>query len=218
METQWVGEQFHDTVYITANPHAAKLPEGTFHAVENLLDTDWNDEHRTIMPDAMAERVADAHVEYPNKRIIGHFMQPHFPFIGSTGQSFAHQGLKAQGRSHPWRDLLFRSDVSVEKVLKAYRENYEIVLDAVDDLLNEISGKVVLTSDHGNLIGERGPIIPIKQYGHPEGLHLDQLVTVPWVELSLGERPVIQEEAPVAEEQVNSDVIKDRLQALGYKD
>lgn len=70
MIEQFVGKQFHDTVYVTANPHAYKLPDDIFFMTVNLLDDHWDSDERTVLPSTMVEetlRIAD---EYPNKKIV----------------------------------------------------------------------------------------------------------------------------------------------------
>ena len=46
-------------------------------------------------------------------------------------------------------------------------------------LANIKEAHVIITSDHGELLGERG------LYGHRTGLHVRELVEVPWLELRL---------------------------------
>jgi len=57
---------------------------------------------------------------------------------------------------------------------KAYRENLEIVLRYVAVLCYELSGTIVITSDHGELLGENG------KYGHKCGSKDPLLLEVPW--------------------------------------
>jgi len=218
METTWVGKQFHDTVYITANPHVGKIPEGTFHAVENLLVSDWDAEYGTVPPDAMAQRILQARLEYPKKRIIGHFMQPHFPFFGSTARNLPYHGINRnrddeRQREHPWQQM--RLWHSTDEIVKAYRESHKVVIKTLADLLPQLGERVILTSDHGNLIGERGPLIPMRMYGHPRGLHMDELVTIPWVEFN-GEPIKPVPERPVENKEIQDGTVEDRLEAFGY--
>lgn len=45
----------------------------------------------------------------------------------------------------------------VNKVLrKAYEENLHWVLKHVSDLISEVNGRIVITSNHGELLGEYG--------------------------------------------------------------
>ncbi len=63
--------------------------------------------------------------------------------------------------------------VGGEGVKKAYRENLVRVLDSLETLIPKLSGKIVLTSDHGELLGESG------RYGH-DFESQKTLVEVPW--------------------------------------
>jgi len=73
------------------------------------------------------------------------------------------------------RDLAFR--FGDEKLRQAYEENLKIVLSYVAQLLEKLSGKIVVTADHGELLGEEGV------YGHPVGHHVRPLMEVPWFEV-----------------------------------
>ncbi|ELZ17396.1 alkaline phosphatase family protein [Natrinema limicola] len=223
MNANFAGRTLHDTVYVTANPHVYELPENTFHAVENLLETRWDEESGTVRPAAVVEEAIEALDRYPEKRLIVHFMQPHFPFLGPTGQTFDHMGIKdldAAERSdapNPWFGLIYEDTVDAETVLMAYRENLDLLFPHVERLLETLSGKSVVTSDHGNLIGERGFPIPMRMYGHPRGLNRDEVRTVPWLELETADRRRIVSEPPQQDEtETNDDVVEDRLSALGY--
>ncbi|MFW6195862.1 MAG: sulfatase-like hydrolase/transferase [Thermoplasmatota archaeon] len=63
--------------------------------------------------------------------------------------------------------------VGGDGVKKAYRDNLRIVLDSLNTLLPELSGRIVITADHGELLGEKG------RYGHDFEAQ-EKLVEVPW--------------------------------------
>ncbi|SIQ73015.1 hypothetical protein SAMN05421858_0218 [Haladaptatus litoreus] len=223
MQESFVGKEFHDTVYVTSNPHAYKLPDGTFHAVINLLDDHWDDTFRTVMPETMVEQTLAAFEQYPDKRIITHFMQPHFPFIGEKGRKFGHAGIEMQlddeehsDEPHPWNALLYGETDNESEIIEAYVENLNVTLPHVEKLVDELPGKSVITADHGNLIGERTYPIPIRTFGHPGGLHKRELIEVPWAEIDSEERRKITAEPPKTSEAIDDDVIEDRLRNLGY--
>ncbi len=223
VQRNFAGRTLHDTVYVTANPHVHHLEDGVFHAVVDLLDDRWDEEAETVRPEAVVEEAIAAHERFPEKRLIVHFMQPHFPFLGPTGRTFAHQGLDADlenrdaGEANPWFRLIYDDDVDVATVCRAYRENLDLVLPHVEDLLEALSGKSVVTADHGNLIGERGFPIPVPMYGHPRGLHREDLLAVPWLEVASTDRRRILPEPPVdGRGDPDEDVLERRLTALGY--
>lgn len=220
MRENFEGRTLHDTVYVTSNPHVYQLEDGIFHAVVNTLETHWDETDRTVPPDAMADAAVTAHERYPNKRLIVHFMQPHFPFLGPTGRTFDHQGLDLHrqdgtGAPNPWYALV-HGGPDRDTVLTAYRENLEVVLPHIDRLFEDIAGKTVVTADHGNLVGERGVPIPVRLYGHPRGLHRPELVTVPWYELVRGQRRSVVADPPQETETASEQTVTDRLSALGY--
>lgn len=70
---------------------------------------------------------------------------------------------------------------TLEDLVKAYIENLLITLPYVDQLLHTFSGKIVVTSDHGEAFGEYlHELIPIRVIGHFSGIHINALVKVPW--------------------------------------
>jgi hypothetical protein len=70
-----------------------------------------------------------------------------------------------------------------EDVLRhAYGENLKIVLKYASKLLQNLSGKIVITSDHGELLGEEG------YYGHMMWSNHFLLREVPWLDLKAERR------------------------------
>jgi hypothetical protein len=165
-------------------------------------------------PETVTTAAVDAHSRFPNKRVIVHYMQPHIPFIGEYGRKLQER----IGRRSVWVDLRNGDKpASLNEIWSAYRENLGLVLGYVDELLTEISGKVVISADHGNMVGERqGPIPTKKMYGHPWGVYTPQLVRVPWFKIGSSERRTITSEPPVEVQQQPEELIQDRLQSLGY--
>lgn len=224
LESNFAGESFHDTVYITANPHAPKLPSRTFHDVINLLDEGWDAELGTVRPETVVEATLEAQEEYPRKRLITHFMQPHYPFIGDCGQQLEHKGitihLSDEGRTDMGRKVwtnLRDGRLNRNRVWKAYRENLDIVLAHVERLLESLSGLTIVTSDHGNLLGELTFPIPARGYGHPPNLDVDELRTVPWLVVESSKRREIVAQPPEERDELGSKVVEDRLHDLGYR-
>jgi len=220
LQSNFDDREFHDTVYITANPHWYKLDDGTFHHVVDLLSEAWNDDHGTVMPKDVVEHTLQAHERFPRKRLIVHFMQPHFPFVGERGQTLDHKGITLHRDDDDGDALNIWSAVEVgnlsrEAVVAAYKENLELVLPHVETLLEELPGKTVVTADHGNLTGDRLFPIPIRDYGHPRGLRTPELVTVPWLTVPGDRLPAVSE--PPTTQDHDNDIATDRLEALGYK-
>lgn len=218
------GRELHDTVYVTANPFVKELDEGTFHAVYDLFGQ-WDDDFQTVPPDAVAEKARQVDHWHPDKRLIVHFMQPHYPFIGELGQSLTHRGFYIDGDSEHqpsvWAVLQYGyegfEDVSRERVWDAYCENLEVVLNQVEDLLDDLVDRTVITADHGNLVGECLRPIPVRAYGHPHGLRSPELVEVPWHVIEDDSRKQIVAESPRESSTVNEGDVTEQLKALGYR-
>lgn len=214
----------HDTVYLTANPQLHRIEKGiydvepinaSFYRRIDVWQDHWHDTYRTVMPDVVTEAALEAAETYPNKRLIVHYLQPHAPYVGPTGK----QELPTEYLDF-WRS--FRNgefDVSLETVRQAYRENLELVLPYVSELLSELGGRTVVSADHGELLGERDFPIPVRRFGHPSHTDLPALIEVPWLISENGPRRDIVAEEPLGEEtssDPDSEVVKDRLRELGY--
>jgi len=225
MERNFVGEQFHDTVYVNANPYIPRLglDEETFHAVVDCLG-EWDEELQTVRPETVSQAAREADERYPDKRLVVHYMQPHAPFIGERGREMVGGGwtMDHDVEAEPgiWNQLRDGRDVPLEVVWEAYNENLDVVLAEVEPLLNELSGKSVITADHGNLVGERlGPVPTRRKYGHPYGVHTEELVKVPWFVVEGDARKTVRAEPPVKGdgEGISGAELEDKLAALGYR-
>ena len=223
----FAGRRLHDTVYITANPHVSALAADTFHDVRHLYDDCWDEDAVTVTPETVANEARKMAAEYPNKRLLVHFMQPHYPFLGTTGARINEKGI-LQGHTNAetnglakyaiWTQFQFGiAGISLDELWQAYRENFDIVLDEALPLAESLPGKSVLTSDHGNIVTERMRPIPVRWYGHPPRVNAPVLTTVPWYEMpENGERKVIKSEPPQRASGADEQTIENRLADLGY--
>ncbi|MFB6225567.1 MAG: hypothetical protein ABEI13_03880 [Candidatus Paceibacteria bacterium] len=219
-------EKYTDIVYLSSNPFVKKYANNKFHDIRHLWATHWNDSHKTVMPEDVCENYKSILQEYPNKRIILHFMQPHHPFVGDTllkgdvGLEWAK--AKSQNKSTPevefvWEKLRKR-DVKQETVWNAYEDNLRVVLDEISNIADDLKGKTVITSDHGNAFGESLRWLPLSVYGHGSPFRIPELINVPWYTLDYESRRDIREDNEDKNQPATDDVdIEDRLKHLGYK-
>lgn len=219
------GRTLDDVVWVTANPWVSTYDEHIFH-VENLWNAGWDQELKTVRPETVAETSERLAEKYPQKRLVVHFMQPHYPFVGETGRSelpnhrtFTGDGmikdLETTGKDI-WEHLK-EGTVAKDVVWKAYRENLELVLPYAKRLASDLEGKSVLTSDHGNEFGGRCFPIPLKLYGHPGGYRTKNLIKVPWVVFDSNQRRTIEASAEMSEENGVTANLNERLADLGYR-
>jgi hypothetical protein len=219
IEANFVGRELHDTVYVAGNSWIFKKnADANLHQVYDVVAHPEDDgEGKPSLITRCAKHAAENH---PNKRLLVHYIRPHHPFLGETAQEIF-SGRENQPRN-PY-DRLQRgvSDLSDETLRTLYEENLEVVLPKVAELLDELRGKTVVSADHGELLGESVGPIPAKLYGHHRGLHVDELVKVPWHVHENGKRRKIVEEAPLSGPDRSFSAadrsVDERLEALGYK-
>ncbi len=194
---------FRNIVYITANPYVNMLLKDKFYKIIPVWKDGWNEELNTVHPKTVYEYTLDALAMYPDKRAIIHFMQPHYPFItlklrADTGienlRRAALEGKNIWQETTVW-SLVRAGLIAHEDAINAYRENLRIALNYVEKLLNILSGKIVVSSDHGEAFGEKlHPLIPIKVYGHYIGVKIEPLIKVPWLVVYNDTRSISQSE------------------------
>ena len=206
---EWLEKTFsgfyEDLVYISANPHVSDTSmEGTLNPDENFSDyylpflREDCKEFGVVVPECVSEDARKAISSNPDKRAIVHYMQPHAPYIGKK---------KLDGSLYK----IYSRGASREELREAYRDNLERVLDEVKELVKDLEGKIVITADHGEMLGEKGV------YAHGRGLYLKELVEVPWLVINKEGSEESDISASAEEKDDYDDAeIKSQLQDLGY--
>lgn len=82
----------------------------------------------------------------------------------------------------------------------AYKENLEIALKSVAELLEHVSGTILITADHGEYLGEN------RRYGHGLVPRHPPIVEVPWL--------IIEKEKSKQKEVGDKEIIKERIKML----
>lgn len=220
MTTEWMehnfeGGRFPEIVFVSGNPNLESVA-AEFAEVIRLWKRDWNEEFGTAHPEAMVDATLDAAERNPNKRLISMFVQPHAPFIGPKGRQFNQRGftgggiIKETDKQPIWHQL-GNGKIDKDDLWTAYKENFELTLPYVETLVNELEGKTVVTSDHGNAFGEMGI------YGHPKGVYIPELVEVPWLSIDTGTRKkIIPTDTLESTRSTDDQELNSRLEDLGY--
>lgn len=149
-------------IYVSANPYCnSKVKVGDFFApahFKKVVDVwlfGWDEKLMTVPPN----KVTTFALPYVNEeRTIIHYIQPHFPSIGRiklTLEAWKPNPLNTvvQGKTYP------STLPPIDLVKKAYEENLRLVLNEIkNQLLPAIKKdrKIVITSDHGEMLGEYG--------------------------------------------------------------
>lgn len=202
----------HDTVVVSGNQWYLDLRDEVnceFHAYYDV-DRDIAD---GFVPsaEAVTETVLSKKDMFPNKRLLIHYMQPHHPFIETDVDGI---GLERSSLRHTVR----ASSADETAVRSAYRDNLQYVLRHVQRLVESLQGKTVISADHGELLGERLSPVPIRWFGHPPGIYVNELVSVPWHVISEGPRRTIESSPPRRQAtEIDETQIEQNLRDLGYK-
>jgi len=230
------GRKFNDTIYITANPLINYHVAESFYEIISVWKDGWHREYGTVLPETMVKFSLRVIKEHPNKRLIIHFMQPHYPYIGEESRKKigSHEGIlsiylfqeKRSKRKHEHKEqlvwnLLKNKKIDEQTVWEAYEENLKIVLKYTKELTNIFKGKTVITSDHGNLFGKRLFPFFTKEYGHPCKVHTKDLIKIPWLIYEKGKRRKIKKSRFKHKEKLpekEKKDIKKKLESLGYID
>lgn len=230
LKNNFKGGEYSDTVYVTANPLVDYYVHDCFYEIIPVWKDGWSDEYETVLPKTMVEYALEADKKYPHKRLIIHFVQPHYPFLGEKyrnefGREYAGMtrakddalGIIANHGFSIW-DALREGKFKKETVWDAYKENLQLALPHARELADKLRGKTVISADHGNLFGERVPPLFLREYGHSGGIYAKNLVKVPWLVIESRDRGKIIEATKDTQRVLEQKRIKDttkRLRNLG---
>jgi membrane-anchored protein YejM (alkaline phosphatase superfamily) len=140
-------------------------------------------------------------------------MQPHLPPVNPS-KTYAYRWEPTEQNNRiitephdPWKSA--REGKYPETVIQDYKDNLNVVLDDLLILLENVdASKVVITSDHGQYLGENG------FWGHEDRNRMDAAVRhVPWWETTAEDNnthePASYDKTPITD-------MTDQLKALGY--
>jgi hypothetical protein len=234
MEMNFADGEWGDTVYVSANPWITQKASDSFHHIENLWISDYGVEEETLKESTTlkqagvgtsetvnatetTDRALEVAHEYPDKRIIVHYLQPHAPYIGNAdGSEKPQDEIKAD--LHPGKPH-WEGKIDAERCWDEYRENLKYVMNHVWRFLDHVQGKAVVSSDHGEMFGEWMTPFPMRGYDHPMGLRTPELIEVPWAVLNRKRRDIINhgiDEYEMSDEERTQ--IKRNLRDLGYEE
>ena len=179
-------DEYEDIAYITGTPtptdHAFKRKELDYLPSEHFgkFVHVWKDCEKKELGAVPPEKMNEAVLQNLDDKLIVHYIQPHAPYIGeyrlrSDERKSLYDNLdeiyKKIGRYN--QDDKEIPDIELRK---AYRSNLRRVLCSVRELVSQLNRPIVVTSDHGEMLGENGRYI----HGGPQHKHLCKL---PWFEV-----------------------------------
>ena len=192
LKNTWYKQKYPEIIYFSANPfvNSKKCYNGfcgyrKFSKVVELWRTGWNEKLFTVPPWNVNKyvriwlRLNKKHKR--THRFVIHYIQPHYPYI-SLNQNITREINSLTNELNIAGEELFLlalySYISDKNkiwnlIRKLYRENLKVVLKYVTDIISELDGTIVITADHGELLGEHQLV------GHPN-IALPAIRIVPW--------------------------------------
>lgn len=228
LTAEWVKKnlqdaEFSDTVYVSSNPFISMFAKENFYELVELWKDQFDDEYHTVLPETVTQQALDAY--QPDKKLVAHYMQPHWPFYVYEMGRAPEDSMDILGRGetnedephNPFKGLR-QGQYTTDEVWKAYEETFQAVYPHALELARSLDGRTVITSDHGNLFGENlHRYIPIRLYGHPtRGLRHPDLVEVPWAVID-GERRATTDQNILDSKDLDQKAVDNKLNHLGYK-
>lgn len=214
--TEWLPrtfDRYRKCAYITANVNTGVVFPGGVPVthLDEVWRYAWDNDVGTVPP----RPVTDAAIRYGRdsdpERMIVHYMQPHHPFIGRPlgDRGTSKQGTRFRKETPTVWERLEAGELDRATVWGAYADNVRLVLDDVALLRENLDAdRMIISSDHGNAIGEYG------QYGHKPGLGLSALVSVPWYPTTARDTHTHD---PTTHQEIKPMDAHDQLAALGYR-
>jgi len=221
LEWNFKGE-FKDVVYIAGNPHFSNFNLtrtfgfNPFYKVVEVWDYGWDKKFKTVHPKTLTEEALKALEKHPNKRMIIHYNQPHHPFLTSQKLIEIDSGTARHLKDYEKKEKLSawqaakKGIVPVREVFLAYIDNLKFVMEYVNQLVNKLTGKVILTSDHGDQVGK------YMLFGHAFNYRTKHLVVVPWYIAKNTKRKIFDKELlnDQEKEELEKNTIHRKIQFL----
>lgn len=198
------------THYVSCTGFSTNIDEGRLHQVDEVWRYAVDPEYGSTRPEAVTDAAIDAARNTEADRLVVHYVQPHAPFLHCVGKYNSQGDGGEGGTQNVWKGLR-EGRYDYDEVWEDYGQNLLTVLDEVETIVENVSGKVAITSDHGNAMGEWG------MYGHPAYAPVPIIKRVPWVE-AVGRESDEYEVQGV--ESISTGLsehdLQDNLAALGY--
>jgi len=143
-------------------------PEEHFKEIPNWQEYDWDFEERTATPLKINEVVR----RRGSERNFIRYLKPHPPFINTPLEEVT----KGKGKIQRTEKALIEGEITEQDLKDAYEKNVRIAFEGAVDLIPDLDGDVVITSDHGTALNENSYLFHTQSY--PE---MPCLNHVPWL-------------------------------------
>jgi hypothetical protein len=203
-------DELDDTIYISGNWYALEEMEAEPKRVEDITGYDF--EQPTPPAHVTTDRTIKLCRESDFSRCITHYMQPHKPFYerGDDRYDIKLVNSSFSGEMSVYKPYI-KGNIGLSKLRSAFIENLRYVLGDIQILLKNVDAdKVVITSDHGQALGESF------LWDHRIGVQHSAMREVPWVETTAIDSGII-EPKHYESIQITEQQREEQLAALGYR-
>jgi len=145
-------------------------PEEHFKEIPNWSEYDWDFEEGTATPFKINEVVR----RKPARKRLVRYLKPHPPFIGTPLEDIT----KGSGKIQRTEKALIEGEITEQDLRNAYEKNVRIAFEGAVDLIPDLDGNAVITSDHGTALNENSYLFHAQSY--PE---MPCLNHVPWFDV-----------------------------------
>lgn len=213
---EWVDKTFksanpatlEESIYITGNHYARRAPEDKFSEFEDL--NNYSGEFPAPPAHVITDRTVAVCREQTWRHCIVHYMQPHKPFLQCDSDRRNVEIAAEWSKGHQLYHQYFKENITKQELIDGFINNLRYVLDEVDLLLDNVDApKTVITSDHGQALGERFI------WDHHPGVQIEPLKKVPWVECTAKDKQTLNPK-DLSQVSESNEPIEDRLEQLGY--
>jgi len=117
----------------------------------------------------MVKLIKDIYLKFIPKKTLKLIM-PYYPWLLKLFNK-GHRPIKTMISTEAFKEF------GISKHYYYYEDNLRIVLRYISQLIEELNGRTIITSDHGEAFGDQGI------WEHPLGIHIPILIEVPWLEV-----------------------------------
>jgi len=158
----WLQRTFpdkYDWTYFSAHPYVNTVQTGQkwnainhFSSIIPIWRFAWSDKLGTVHPISVCSTVKNI----PYEKAMVHFIQPHGPWIGVTKwlNPWTLVDYTRTQLMGDWKAIVTKPDPTFFR--RCYKDNLRLVLRNITNYLPYFKKPIVITADHGELLGEKG--------------------------------------------------------------